>query len=787
MKAGIGIWCSLATLLCSAWCAAGVTGDIYIDVKVFLPLDPAILPATYLEDANNSLATAAGVPISDLTQAVLDSNPPSYSAHIITTNVTTRTVMSVLDAHIKSKGFSLAGVDIKSAELNAIGVVLNECVENPCNDQLCHDPNDLVTGDFECSCLYGNGKAVGSPAAACGEPPHLEITLLLPSDKFLQGLGDAVREKVASVLQIAESQITSVSLEAVPYPAAVASINASAPYLPKFQSMLQDAVNSDPGMLVAGVKVLGIESKIVAAGVHNECEEAPCGPGQICTDPSLTDSGDFICACPAKDGTTYPMVGKPTSSCDQPLEDISDLANMLEGIALCNGHTVLPATHNSILYATHCNAPLEDPPLALHPTRLKVGGSMLAGCVVSNTSLLVGALVIQHLLILILSFYTKGAMDLKDIHALVGYPYIPLRVFITLLPGALFCGIGLLDSVDGTWGMVLGGLTLFFWLLCLGGMVFKDFATLVTLSIGQKKWDGAGWVRVDQFKKRHVAMIVIITVVLSTNMSHRFGGGGACAGPRLFVSMGLFLYTAVIALTRPWHVKAHNIFAFFAYIVQSLAWTLMGFGLYNAEGHRDHELVNGSVYLRFIGACSLMLWMLVSLVYRVGGADEGKWYDPREAVLQAWEAPHLQKAIVISRDLVWVALACAVAVYWMAVFGALLIYFIHMALVFKNAPLPTPTKSGSHVENHGLAEEDLNGGLSEKLLVEEEDVNGVSGYSPPTVGVEEEMGETATTPAHKTVDMEDESPAQYPVCKAFCFFLNSGYSSSVLVIIGKCV
>eukprot|EP00754_Rhynchopus_humris_P026492 Rhum_TRINITY_DN15024_c0_g1::Rhum_TRINITY_DN15024_c0_g1_i1::g.133784::m.133784 len=692
----------------------------YVSVALRLG-NTSALPADYGDAASKDVAIRAAVLVSTVT-----AQPPTREGADAGASVALRIaaaeeaerqrVATALQAAFAPPldDVRVAGVPVLSGAVAVVDAVRDECLvggdeDGPCGrGGVCTDPDPRADGDFVCAC----GDGTTRKGAACAVSPHLAIRLLLSDDPadLLPGFNESVRTRVAAVLSVSPSAVRSVALAATPSPSALVVVDAPAPALPALRDALAAALAA--GLRVAGVPIAGGSASIVAPGVADECESAPCGAGQHCVDPDLTVANDFVCSCRSERGLTYPKVGAPTPSCVPPSERLADLASVFEALALMHGHTALHAAHNAVLHATHCNAALASPPPALHPTRLTVGGSELAGAAVGNTALLVGALLLQQLLGLVVAVALDrsgggggGSAGGPEQRALLGFPDLPLRVFVSLLPGTVFSSIGLLDSESGAWGIALGATLLFLWLGCLTSLVFDGAADAAARALGQHVWRGdAGvWRRAAPFAPRHAAVTAVATLALCTSVPHRFGTPGSCAGQRIFVGVAMLLCCFVVAATRPWRVAVFNPFCGTVYLLQALGWLLLAAGLYKSDGHLDHGLVDSSVAVRLASASLLLAWIVAAAVFRPGGGGGGggsgsdeeecsteegvaaavPWYKPLPALHAALASPPAAKAVRLSADAAWVFVAVAVAVHWAFLFGAAAALALHLFLALR--------------------------------------------------------------------------------------------------------
>ena len=698
----------------------------YVSVALRLG-NTSALPANYGEAASKDVAIRAAVLVSTVTaQAPTREGADagaSVALRIAAAEETERQrVAAALQAAFAPPvgDVRVAGVPVLSGVVTVVDAVRDECLvgsegsEGPCGKGgACTDPDPRTDGDFVCAC----GDGTTQKGAACAVSPHLEIRLLLSDDPadLLPGFNESVRTRVAAALSVAPSAVRSVELASTPSPSAFVIVDAPAPALPALREALAAALAA--GLRVAGVPIAGGSASIVAPGVADECEPTPCGAGQHCVDPDLTVANDFICSCQSERGLTYPKVGAPTPSCVPPSERLADLASVFEALALMHGHTALHAAQNAVLHATHCNAALATPPPALHPTRLTVGGSELAGAAVGNTALLLGALLLQQLLGLVVAValdrsgrHGGGSAGGPQQRALLGFPDLPLRVFVSLLPGTVFSSIGLLDSESGGWGIALGATLLFLWLGCLTSLVFDGAAAAAARALGQHVWhaDAGAWRRAAPFAPRHAAVAAVVTLVLCTSVPHRFGTPGSCAGQRIFVSVALLLCCFVVAATRPWSVTVCNPFCGAVYLLQALGWLLLAVGLYKSDGHLDHGLVDSSVAVRLASASLLLAWIVAAAVFRPGGDEEegageegaasAPWYKPLPALRGALASPPAAKAVRLSADAAWIFVAVAVAVHWAFLFGAAAALALHLFLVLR------PLAAAADGEGHATLE-----------------------------------------------------------------------------------
>ena len=522
------------------------------------------------------------------------------------------------------------------------------------------------------------------------EADYLGVVLGLPTspDELLDGFPMKAAQKLSEITSVDESAITEGSNSTtVPYNIELKIHAPVATYRVMKQKVSLSVSN---GMFIAGVRVQRVEYRIRATEASDECEASPCGSNQLCVDNNFDAKGDFVCSC--LDGS-HQKIGLRTPSCNPPLNDISDVSEILEVIALANGHTVFAASYNSLLHSTQCGSSTDDPPLVFHPTRLSVGGSMMAGAIVSNTSLVLGCILLQHLFIIILAHYFPDK-SMTELKCITGFPHVCIRVMLSLLPGTVYCSVSLISSNEGQWAVALGCIIITVWLLWLVLMAShgRDVQPYHLLALGQHYPHSMGFKRLVVFNNSYSPWYIGFLILLCVIVPFKVVGVSGCSAQRYLSGIALLLLLVLTIRLQPFSLKYCNVLCCVVIVIQAVSWNLLGSGLDKADGHRDHPHIDGSIYLRLISAIIIIIWMIVSFLYRIPneyGLSTSKVItsNPTTGLKQLWSnLSFFGKISFTSGDLCWLCVCLGIYDYYFFIPAALFL-ILRVAYLLKGSSM----------------------------------------------------------------------------------------------------
>eukprot|EP01060_Flectonema_neradi_P006830 TRINITY_DN14682_c0_g1_i2.p1 TRINITY_DN14682_c0_g1~~TRINITY_DN14682_c0_g1_i2.p1 ORF type:complete len:723 (+),score=117.68 TRINITY_DN14682_c0_g1_i2:49-2169(+) len=509
------------------------------------------------------------------------------------------------------------------------------------------------------------------------EADYLGVVLGLPAspDDLLDGFSAKAAQKLSEITAVDETLITEGSNSTTPPYNIELKIHSS---IATYQVMKDKITQATAlGLYIAGVKVESVDFRIRAKEAADECEKSPCGSQQLCVDNNFDVTGDFICSC--LDGS-HQKVGAMTPSCSAPLSDLSDVSEIMEIVALSNGHTVFAAAYNSLLHSTQCGFAVDDPPLLLHPTRLSVGNSLMAGAVVANTSLVLGCILLQHVLIILLSHYFPDK-SVTELRCVTGFPHVCVRVMLSLLPGTIYCSVSLIASGEGEWSVTLGCIIVTIWLLWLVLMTShgENVQPVHLLSLGQHYPHGMGFKRMLVFRRTFAPWYVGFLVLLCFVIPFRVVSVSGCAAQRYLAGILMLLLLVLTIRLQPYASRYSLILCCLVSLIQSTSWFLLASGLEKADGHRDHPHIDGAVYLRLISAVFILLWMIVSFCYRVPQefgvpTSEKIASNPFLGIQKMWsELSLFGKVSFTAGDLCWLFVALGIYNYYLFIPAAVLL------------------------------------------------------------------------------------------------------------------